>query len=278
MGDQGGECVGLDSIPAELLHSILASRDSLRCRDLGRLACTCQLFRLFTTTPVFTAPYARSSSPTTAHVNAAALSGSERLLKHRAQAIELRQLWPCTAHVNAAAQAIVAHRWSLTRLVELGLGLQYWPTSSQHRLGQGWLQALGKLEQLEDRMRGWTGACVVGQDVWDHRMCVFDGWVKEAEAIPALTNLLNDVFGAREIRSHMEIMVGSTVIVCESAIKTFEMSVHLDDLGDRASAYGFVVRFYRATLSWKEHTLLAPWIEKLNDYGSEVHNSTSYQA
>ena len=107
-------------------------------------------------------------------------------------------------------------------------------------------------------------------------MCVFDGWVKEAEAIPALTNLLNDVFGAREIRSHMEIMVGSTVIVCESALKTFEYFFrgHFTSY----SAYDFVVRFYRAILSRKEHTLLAPWIEKLDSYGSEVHNSTSYQA
>jgi hypothetical protein len=50
---QGGVAIarfgGLDPIPAELLHSIIASRDSLHCHDLGRLACTC---RLFTTTHV----------------------------------------------------------------------------------------------------------------------------------------------------------------------------------------------------------------------------------
>ena len=39
----------------------------------------------------------------------------------------------------------------------------------------------------------------------------------------------------------------------------------------------FLVKFYIASLCRKEHTLLAPWIEKLDSYGSEVHNSTSYQ-
>ena len=47
--------IELHSVPTELLHSILASRDSLCCRDLGRLACTC---RLFTTVRVFTAAHA----------------------------------------------------------------------------------------------------------------------------------------------------------------------------------------------------------------------------
>jgi hypothetical protein len=36
------------------------------------------------------------------------------------------------------------------------------------------------------------------------------------------------------------------------------------------------VKFYIASLCRKEHTLLAPWIEKLDGYGSEVHNSTSF--
>ena len=44
MATAGSSEMGLHCIPAELLHSILASRDSLRCRDLGRLACTCRLF------------------------------------------------------------------------------------------------------------------------------------------------------------------------------------------------------------------------------------------
>ena len=46
-------------------------------------------------------------------------------------------------------------------------------------------------------------------------------------------------------------------------------------LGEYASAYEFLVKFYIASLGRKEHTLLAPWIEKLDGYGSEVHNSTS---
>ena len=44
MATAGSSEMGLHCIPAELLHRILASRDSLRCRDLGRLACTCRLF------------------------------------------------------------------------------------------------------------------------------------------------------------------------------------------------------------------------------------------
>ena len=106
-------------------------------------------------------------------------------------------------------------------------------------------------------------------------MCAFDAWVKEAETIPALTNLLNDVFGAREIRSHMEIMVGYTVIGSELNLKTLQDFIIELELGDYASAYAFLVKFYIASLGRKEHTLLAPWIKKLDGYGSKVHNSTS---
>jgi hypothetical protein len=77
-------------------------------------------------------------------------------------------------------------------------------------------------------------------------MCAFDAWVKAAEAIPALTersvlpqsalNILNDIFGVREIRSHMEIIVGSTVIASELHLKTFEEIMIELELGDHASA------------------------------------------
>ena len=114
--------MGLSSIPAELLHSILASRDSLCCRDLGRLACTC---RLFTTAHVFTAAPVRSSAPTTAH-------GRQR------HAMD---------HVGAAAEAIVAHRPPAAQRRLIG---QHRPAGSQHRPGQiCWLQALGTLERRE---------------------------------------------------------------------------------------------------------------------------------
>ena len=242
--------IELHSVPAELLHSILASRDSLRCRDLGRLACTC---RLFTTARVFTAAHAHSSPPTTAHC---------RHVRH------------VMDHINAAAAAIVVHR---SPAAQARLLRQHRPAGSQRQPGQiCWLQALSELERLEDCMRGWTGSCVVGQDVWDHRMCAFDAWVKEAETIPTLTNLLNDVFGAREIRMHMEIMVGYTVIGSELNLKTLQDFIIELELGDYASAYAFLVKFYIAFLGRKEHTLLAPWIAKLDGYGSEVHNSTSF--
>jgi hypothetical protein len=170
----GSSEMGLHSIPAELLHSILASRDSLRCRDLGRLACTC---RLFTTTHAMD-------------------------------------------HIDAAAEAIVAH-WSPA--AQARLQRKHRPARTQYRPGQiCWLHALGKLETLEGRMRGWTGACVGGQDVWEHRMCAFDAWVNEAETIPALTETLKDVAGVcpyvRSDRTHMELMVGYTVLQAESAI------------------------------------------------------------
>ena len=40
--------------------------------------------------------------------------------------------------------------------------------------------------------------------------------------LPQSTIILNDIFGVREIRSHMEIIVGSTVIESELVLKTFE--------------------------------------------------------
>jgi hypothetical protein len=145
MATAGSSEMGLHCIPAELLHSILASRDSLRCRDLGRLACTCRLF-------------------TAAHA---------------------------MDHVDAAAEAIVAY-WSPA--AQARLQRKHRPAGSQYRPGQMcWLQTLAKLETLEGRMRGWTGSCVAGQNEWEHRMCAFDAWVKEAETFPVLTETLNDI-------------------------------------------------------------------------------------
>jgi hypothetical protein len=244
MATAGSSEMGLHSIPAELLHSILASRDSLRCRDLGRLASTCRLF-------------------TTAH------------------AID---------HIDAAAEAVVAH-WSPA--AQARLQRHYRPAGSQYRPGQiCWLQTLGKLETLEGRMRGWTGSCVAGPDVWEHRMCAFDAWVKEAETVPALTETLNDVVDVdvawtyirtnvrvRSLQTNielMEVMVGYTVLEAESALKDFEEELEDFQLGElgadySAAAFGFLVRFLRASLCRKEHSMLLPWIEKLDSYGREVH-------
>ena len=233
--------MGLHSFPAELLHNILASRDSLHCRDLGRLACTCRLF-------------------TTAHA---------------------------MNHVDAAAEAIVAY-WSPA--AQARLPRKHRPAGRHYRPGQiCWLQALGKLETLEGRMRGWTGSCVAGQDVWEHRMCVFDVWVKEAETIPALTETLNDVVDVDvdvawtyvrtnvRVRSHrtnielMEVMVGYTILQAESAIEDCKKQLEdiaifpFEDVWDRmfhgghhASALKFLVRFLWAFLCQKEHSLLLP--------------------
>ena len=223
MGDQGWECVGLDSIPAELLHSILASRDSLRCRDLGRLASTCRLF-------------------TTAH------------------AID---------HIDAAAEAVVAH-WSPA--AQARLQRQHRPAGSQYRPGQiCWLQTLGKLETLVKQFVKHT--------------LVRGLRVKEAETFPALTEALNDVAWnggmsgvcpyVRIDRTHTEAMVGYTVLQTESVITDFKEEVAqfemVDHGGRHASAFGFLVRFLRASLCQKEHSLLVPWIEKLDGYGCEVH-------
>ena len=129
---------------------------------------------------------------------------------------------------------------------------------------------------------------MAGQHVWEHRMCAFDAWVKEAETVPALTETLNDVVdidGVRPyVRSHrtntelMEVMVGYTVLEAEKEIQDFDEELEefqlgeLGELGaDYTVAFGFLVRFLRASISRKEHTLLAPWIEKLDGYGSEVH-------
>jgi hypothetical protein len=216
--------IGLHSIAAELLHSILASRDSLRCRDLGRLACACRLF-------------------TTAHIDAAA----EAIVAHR----------------SPAAQARIRHRRR--------------PAGSQRRPGQRGLRALGTLEKLEDRMRGWTGSCVVGHDVRERRMCVFDAWVKQAETIPALTEMLGNIAGASGVtgvRSNFELIVGHTVLASERALKSFEELITRaasEGTGDDTSAFEFLVKFYHASIIQKEQTLLAPWLEKLNGYGSEVH-------
>jgi hypothetical protein len=230
-------CSGIElhSVPAELLHSILASRESLRCRDLGRLASTC---RLFNTAHVFTATHARSSRVTTAH-----------------------------DIVSAAAEAIVNHR-SPAVLARLMAGRLL------RKRGECWLRALAQLEILEGHMRGWTGCCVVGQDVWEHRMCTFDAWVKEAKTIPhcsAVTKIFNDVAGVREIRSDMELMVGYTVLETEYVLNNFEEDLILPASSDYASAFEFIVRFLQASLTQKEHTLLLPWVEKLDSFGHQVH-------
>jgi hypothetical protein len=112
-------------------------------------------------------------------------------------------------------------------------------------------------------------------------MCAFDAWVKEAETVPALTETLNDVAwnggmsGVGHTPIFMEAMVGYTVLQTESVITDFKEEVAqfemVDHGGRHASAFGFLVRFLRASLCQKEHSLLVPWIEKLDGYGCEVH-------
>ena len=203
--------MGLHSIDGELLQSILASRDSLRCHDLGRLARVCRLFT--------------------------------------------------AVHVDAAAEGIVAHRLPAAQ------------ARSPRRPGQRWLQTLGELEALEDRMHGWTGSCVVGQDVWEHRMCTFDVWVKEAKTIPALMEMLDNVVDAgpgkwahlHGMRSHLEEMVSYTVIESEWTYKRFKEAITaLEARGDDTSGFVFLVKFINESMSQKERTLLAPWIDTLD--------------
>jgi hypothetical protein len=138
-------------------------------------------------------------------------------------------------------------------------------------------------------------------------MCAFDAWVKEAETFPVLTETLNDIVDVDadvawtyvlthvHVRSHhpitnielMEVMVGYTVIQAESAIKAFQKEVADFEFAgghgggwftnggwftaDHASDLKFLVQFLRGLLCQKEHSLLVPWIEKLDGYGREVH-------
>ena len=123
-------------------------------------------------------------------------------MDYEEQAIEEQVVDNSTAvHVDAAAEGIVAHRLPAAQ------------ARSPRRPGQRWLRTLGELEALENRMRGWTGACVVGQDVWEHRMCTFDVWVKEAETIPALMELLPML--SPMPRPHLELLVRYTVLQSE---------------------------------------------------------------
>jgi hypothetical protein len=73
----------------------------------------------------------------------------------------------------------------------------------------------------------------------------------------------------------MEVMVGYTVLETENAIEDFKEDSQLEDweleADYTAAAFGFLVRFLRASLCQKERTLLLPWVEKLDGYGREVH-------
>ena len=221
--------MGLHSIDGELLQSILTSRDSLRCRDLGRLARVCRLFT--------------------------------------------------AVHVDAAAEGIVAHRLPAAQ------------ARSPRRPGQRWLRTLGELEALENRMRGWTGSCVVGQDVWEHRMCTFDVWVKEAETIPALMEMLEiDAYPGEwahlhGMRPHLEEIIGYTILESEWTHKRFKFTIAaLAATGDNTSGFVFLVKFINASMSQKERALLAPWIDTLDRQFNRcdskvrelVHNPSHY--